>query len=114
MADRGGFVNVPGKGRRFRTPEGEYRYGAPGDVTAGIIPRIEKFFGRLFAPRGTDRFTPAEMNALLPRRKIMRLAANAKALTFLTAFLMPRQHRFFLQTQPLEEAVVSLNSRRNP
>jgi hypothetical protein len=65
MADRGGFGNVPGKGRRFRTPEGEYRYGAPGDVTAGIIPRIEKFFGRLFAPRGTDRFTPAEMNALL-------------------------------------------------
>jgi hypothetical protein len=65
MADRGGFVNVPGKGRRFRTPEGEYRYGAPGDVTAGIIPRIEKFFRTTFTPRGTDRFTPAEMNALL-------------------------------------------------
>ncbi len=66
MADRGGFVNVPGKGRRFRTPEGEYRYGAPGDVTAGIIPRIEKFFGRLFAPNPlqgdpTGRYIPGNM-----------------------------------------------------
>lgn len=66
MADRGGFVNVPGIGRRFRTLEGEYRYGAPGDVTAGIIPRIEKFFGRLFAPNPlqgdpTGRYIPGNM-----------------------------------------------------
>ena len=66
MSDGGRFVNVPGKGKRFLTDKGEYRYGAPGDVTAGIIPRIEKFFGRLFAPNPlqgdpTGRYIPGNM-----------------------------------------------------
>ena len=69
MSDGGRFVNVPGKGKRFLTDKGEYRYSAPGDVTAGIIPRIEQFFRTTFTPRGTDRFTPAEINALLIGRR---------------------------------------------
>jgi hypothetical protein len=84
MADRGGFVNVPGKGRRFRTPEGEYRYGAPGDVTAGIIPRIEKFFGRLFAPNPlqgdpTGRYIPGNMQVpfTVPAAPVLSAAANS-------------------------------------
>jgi hypothetical protein len=84
MADRGGFVNVPGKGRRFRTPEGEYRYGAPGDVTAGIIPRIEKFFGRLFAPNPlqgdpTGRYIPGNMQVpfTVPAAPVLPAAANS-------------------------------------
>jgi hypothetical protein len=84
MADRGGFVNVPGKGRRFRTPEGEYRYGAPGDVTAGIIPRIEKFFGRLFAPNPlqgdpTGRYIPGNMQVpfTVPAAPVRSAAANS-------------------------------------
>jgi hypothetical protein len=97
MADRGGFVNVPGKGRRFRTPEGEYRYGAPGDVTAGIIPRIEKFFGRLFAPNPlqgdpTGRYIPGNMQVpfTVPAAPVLPAAANSAT------------------------GGVSLNSRRNP
>jgi hypothetical protein len=84
MADRGGFVNVPGIGRRFRTPEGEYRYGAPGDVTAGIIPRIEKFFGRLFAPNPlqgdpTGRYIPGNMQVpfTVPAAPVLTAAANS-------------------------------------
>ena len=84
MADRGGFVNVPGIGRRFRTPEGEYRYGAPGDVTAGIIPRIEKFFGRLFAPNPlqgdpTGRYIPGNMQVpfTVPAAPVLPAAANS-------------------------------------
>lgn len=67
MAEGGRWVTVPGKGRRFLTAKGEYRYGAPGDPTAGIIPRIEQFFRTTFTPRGTDRFTPAELSSLLRR-----------------------------------------------
>ena len=84
MADRGGFVNVPGIGRRFRTLEGEYRYGAPGDVTAGIIPRIEKFFGRLFAPNPlqgdpTGRYIPGNMQVpfTVPAAPVLPAAANS-------------------------------------
>jgi hypothetical protein len=103
MADRGGFVNVPGIGRRFRTPEGEYRYGAPGDVTAGIIPRIEKFFRKAVC---SNRFPlqgdPTGKNYIPGNMQVP------------SSRFQQRLYFLLLQTQPLEAAVVSLNSRRNP
>lgn len=66
MSDRGRFVNVPGKGTRFLTDKGEYRYGAPGDFTAGIIPRIEKFLGGLFAPKTPQASLTAPAAPVLP------------------------------------------------
>ena len=84
MSDGGRFVNVPGKGKRFLTDKGEYRYGAPGDVTAGIIPRIEKFFGRLFAPNPlqgdpTGRYIPGNMQVpfTVPAAPVLPAAANS-------------------------------------
>ena len=84
MSDGGRFVNVPGKGKRFLTDKGEYRYGAPGDVTAGIIPRIEKFFGRLCAPNPlqgdpTGRYIPGNMQVpfTVPAAPVLPAAVNS-------------------------------------
>lgn len=44
MADGGRWVNVPGKGRRFLTDKGEYRYGDPSAPLAGFARGVKQFF----------------------------------------------------------------------
>jgi len=61
MAD-GKWVNVPGKGRRFLTSEGEYRYGDPNAPLAPAASALKNFFGGIF--NAQPRFSPEQMRSM--------------------------------------------------
>lgn len=58
----GKWVNVPGKGRRFLTSEGEYRYGDPNAPLAPAASAVKNFFGGLL--NAPARFSPEQMRGL--------------------------------------------------
>lgn len=58
----GKWVNVPGKGRRFLTSEGEYRYGDPNAPLAPAASAVKNFFGGLL--NTPARFSPEQMRGL--------------------------------------------------
>jgi hypothetical protein len=58
----GKWVNVPGKGRRFLTSEGEYRYGDPNAPLAPAASAVKSFFGGIL--NAQPRFSPEQMRGL--------------------------------------------------
>ena len=74
----GRWVTVPGKGRRFVTDAGEYRYGDPNAPLAPLAKNVKNFFEQLT----TSRISPDKLRSLAAPGLSSLIAAPARAAEF--------------------------------
>lgn len=74
----GRWVTVPGKGRRFVTDTGEYRYGDPNAPLAPLAKNVKNFFEQLT----TSRISPEKFRSLTAPGLGSIIAAPAQSAEF--------------------------------